>query len=188
MLPRTATRDAHLGFAAAGHGLTPANFVAIGGIVHSRARRLATGIVVVLALGAAWSSVASAAQGSASTAGSVTTSIAHARVSGTTASVKITCHGTAGAKCKLKLTLSVTETVKGGKVIGVSATTKKTHKVVVLATASVKLTTGANKTYKLKLNSAGKQLLSSHRKFKAKLVASVANETIATQTLTFRAA
>jgi len=96
--------------------------------------------------------------------------------------------GTAGAKCKLKLTLSVTETVKGGKVVGVSAKAKKTHKVVVLATASVKLTTGANKTYKLKLNSAGKQLLSSHRKFKAKLVASVANETIATQTLTFRAA
>src|SRR5271165_633652 len=171
MLPWTATRDAHLGFVLAGH-----------------ARRLAAGIVVALALVAGWAPVATAAQGSASAADSVTTSIAHARVSGTTASVKVTCHGTAGAKCKLTLTLSVTETVKGGKVVGVSARAKKTQKVVVLATASVKLTTGANKTYKLKLNSAGKQLLSSHRKFKAKLVASVANETIATQTLTFRAA
>jgi len=170
MLPRKATRDAHVGFLPAGH-----------------ARGLAAGIVVALAL-AGWGSVATAAQGSASAAGSVTSSIAHAHVSGTTASVKVTCQGTAGAKCKLKLTLSVTETVKGGKVVGVSAKAKKTHKVVVLATASVKLTTGANKTYKLKLNSAGKQLLSSHRKFKAKLVASVANETIATQTLTFRAA
>src|SRR5271169_6470457 len=117
MLPRKTTPDAHVGFLPAGH-----------------ARELAARTVVALALAAGWGSVATAAQGSASAADSVTTSIAHARVSGTTASVKVTCHGTAGAKCKLKLTLSVTETVKGGKVVGVSATTKKTHKVVVLAT------------------------------------------------------
>jgi hypothetical protein len=170
MLHWTATRDAQLGFVRAGH-----------------ARRLAAGIVAVLALAAGWGSVAGAAQASASAPASVTSSIARARVSGTTASVKVTCRGTTGAKCKLKLTLSVTETIKGGKVVGVSARAKKTKKVVVLATANVKLTTGANKTYKLKLNSAGKQLLSSHRKLETKLVASVASETIATQTVTFRA-
>jgi len=151
-----------------------------------RARRIAAGLAVAFALAPAWGSVASAADGSISAAGSVTASVARAHVSGTTASVKVRCHGTTGAKCKLKLTLSVTETVKGGKVVGVSARSKRQHKVVVLATTSAKVTSGESKTYKLKLNRAGKQLLSSHRRLKTKLVASVGNVAIATQTVTFR--
>jgi len=99
---------------------------------------------------------------------SVTASVGRARLSGTTASVLVSCHGTGAAKCRVKLTLSVS--VIGGKSIG----------------ASVTLTAGESTTVKLRLDGADKRLLSSHHTLKAKLVATFAGATISSQTVTFK--
>ncbi len=123
--------------------------------------------------------------GSVSGPGSGTAAVARAHVFGTTASVKVTCTGAAGATCKIGLTLSVTETLKGGKVIAVSASMKRTTKVVVLGTARLTLTAGQGKTVSITLNTIGQRLLATRHTLKAKLTANAADRTISTKTITY---
>lgn len=94
------------------------------------------------------------------------------KVSGTSASVKLSCTGAAGTTCRLTLKLTVTETFKGHKLIAIGAKArkqKKTHKVVQVGSASVTLKAGQSKTVKIGLNGAGKALLASHHGLKATL-------------------
>ena len=114
-----------------------------------------------------------------------TASVGRARSSGETARVKVTCTGAAGTSCKVRLTVSVRETVKRTKVIGATASTRPTKKVIVLAAASVKLTAGHTKTVRIVMNNAGRRLLARLHRLKARLVATAAGATIATQTLTY---
>jgi hypothetical protein len=98
--------------------------------------------------------------------------VSSVKVSGTSASVKLSCTGAAGTTCRLTLKLTVTETLKGHKLIAISAKAKKqkkTHKVVQVGSASVTLKAGQSKTVKIGLNGAGKALLASHHGLKATL-------------------
>jgi hypothetical protein len=117
-------------------------------------------------------------------------SVGRARVTGTTASVKITCKG--ATSCKVSLKLTVTETFRGHKLIAVSARKQKlTHKTVVVGTASATIRAGHNSTVKIKLNGTGRKLLAARHKLTAKLTVTEKingrNRTIATRKPTFKA-
>jgi hypothetical protein len=123
-------------------------------------------------------------------------SAGRAKVSGTTASVRVSCAGDAGATCKLTLKLTVTETFKGKRLISVTARKKKnrlTKKVVVVGSASVTLKAGETRTVRIALNGTGKRLLQKRHTLKVTLritqtLAGGQLRAISTQTLNFKAA
>ena len=112
-------------------------------------------------------------------------------MSGTTAAVPVSCTGTTGATCNLHLAITVTETLKGHRLIGVTAraTRRKVRKVVTVGSANVTLTAGQTETVRISLNGTGRHLLAGHRTLKVKLVVSQrvagGTKTVSTQTLTF---
>jgi hypothetical protein len=92
------------------------------------------------------------------------TSVGHAKVKGATASVRVSCTGVAGATCKLAFRMTVTEKLRGHKVIAVTARKQpKTRKVVVTVGSARGLTliAGQSKVVKISLNGHGKRLLAS---------------------------
>jgi hypothetical protein len=127
-------------------------------------------------------------------AGSGHASIGHVTVSGNTASVPASCSGSTGQTCNLTLTMTVTETVKGHKVVAVTSR-KQAHthrKVVVVGSAHVSLTAGQTRVVRVTLNRTGKALLASHHTLKVTLRAAqtLANGhtvTVGSRTLTFKA-
>jgi len=115
--------------------------------------------------------------------------LGHARVSGTTVSVPVTCRG--GSSCKLSVTLSVRETLKMGKITAVAAKAKRKRKTsktktVVLGSATVTIPAGATATIKVKLNAAGKRLLVKHRLLRVKLAVMQSGKVIGSATITFK--
>jgi hypothetical protein len=127
-------------------------------------------------------------------AGAGHASVGHAKVSGNTATVPVTCSGSSAETCKLALTLTVTETLRGHKVIAVTARKQpKTHKqVVVVGRTHVTLTAGQARSVRLTLNSAGHKLLAKHPTLRVTLhvtetLANGHSATVATRTLVFRA-
>ncbi|HUO69346.1 MAG TPA: hypothetical protein VMU39_01105 [Solirubrobacteraceae bacterium] len=91
-------------------------------------------------------------------------SVGHASVSGTTASVRVSCTGAAGATCKVAFRMTVTEKVRGHKVIAVSARKQPTTRKIIVTVGSastITLTAGQSKVVKISLNSTGKNLLKS---------------------------
>jgi hypothetical protein len=121
-------------------------------------------------------------------------SVGHARVSGTTARLRVSCAGSTGSTCTVAVRLTVTERFRGHKLIGLSAGGHVgTHrKVLVVGSARVTLTAGQSRTLLIALNRAGRQLLATHHHLAAKLEAlqvlpggQVAS--VAKQTVTFKA-
>jgi hypothetical protein len=114
--------------------------------------------------------------------------VGQVKVSGTTANVPVGCSGSPAASCIVTLQLSVTETLKGGKVVAVTAAKKKTKKkVVTLANVTITVSGGATKTVQLQLNGVGKKLLASRHKLSVKLSITQGGRTVVTQTLVFKA-
>jgi hypothetical protein len=100
------------------------------------------------------------------------TSIGHAKVKGTTASVRVSCTGPTAATCKLAFRMTVTEKLRGHKIIAVTARKKpKTRKVVVTVGSARGLTlvAGQSKVVKISLNGRGKRLLASRHTLKVTL-------------------
>jgi hypothetical protein len=98
------------------------------------------------------------------------TSVGHARVSGTSAFVRVSCSGATGATCKLSFRMTVTETFRGRKLIAVTA--RKTIRKVVVTVGSaptITLTAGQSRVVKIPLNGTGKRLLASHHTLKVTL-------------------
>jgi hypothetical protein len=123
--------------------------------------------------------------------GDGTATAGNAKVSGTTASVKVSCAGTTGATCKLSLKLTTVETLKGHTLLGVAAKGKKVHRTVTVGSASASLTATASTTAKVALNRTGRKLLATLHKLPAKLLVtqtlgSGKTATITSQTVTFR--
>jgi hypothetical protein len=117
-------------------------------------------------------------------------SVKHAKVSGTTVSVPITCTG--DTSCTVSLKLTVTETLRGHRVIAVSARKAKvTHKTLVLGTKSVTIRAGRTQTVHISLNRTGGKLLAARHKLTAKLTVTQRiagrNRTLAAQKATFKA-
>jgi hypothetical protein len=123
--------------------------------------------------------------GSAPRAG--TPAIGHPTVGATSVSVPLSCAGGSGS-CSISLTLSVAETLRGGKLIAVSAAHHKTVKrALVLGTVRVRLAAGQHRTAVVRLNAAGRRLLAARHTLKVKLTVARAGQTIFTSAITFRA-
>ena len=67
-------------------------------------------------------------------------------VAGTSAGAQVSCRGASTASCTVGLTMSVTETLKGGRVIALSARAKTSKKAVLVGTASATLKGGQTET------------------------------------------
>ena len=99
-----------------------------------------------------------------------------------------------GAACgTATVQATVTEHLKGGKVIAVSARKGKKKaaaktKTVVIASGGASLGAGASKTLTLKLNAAGSALLAKYGKLAAKVTVSVGGKTLDAATVTVRKA
>src|SRR5262249_16740749 len=123
-------------------------------------------------------------------------SAAKAKVSGTSANVRVSCSGDAGATCKLTLKLTVTETFKGKRLISVTARTKKkrlTKKVVAVGSASVTLKAGETRTGRNARQGTGTGRLQKRHNLKVTLritqtLATGQVKAVSTQTLSFKAA
>jgi hypothetical protein len=100
-----------------------------------------------------------------------TASAGRITVKGRTATVAVTCRG--ATSCRVSLTLTVHETLRGHRIVAISAAkTKKPkvkHRLVVVGSASA--TVGAGKTAKLKvsLNRTGRGLLAARHRLTATL-------------------
>jgi hypothetical protein len=92
--------------------------------------------------------------------------IVHVHVAGGSVTVALNCQG---GTCRLMLHLTVVETLRHGKVIGLGARLRGTHKLVTLASASPSLAAGTAKTATLRLGSKGHALLREFHHFAAKL-------------------
>jgi hypothetical protein len=126
------------------------------------------------------------------------TSIGHvkvsaARVSGSTASVRVSCTGPAGATCLLAFKLTVIETLKGHKLVAITARAngRKTRKVVQVGTANASLKADETQTVRIGLNRTGKRLFASRHGLTAKLqvtqpTANGGATTVSTQIVTFK--
>jgi hypothetical protein len=141
--------------------------------------------------GSAGSGVAS---GSSAGAGGITgvASTTRPRVSGSTAGLVVSCAGSAGSSCTIELTLSVTETMKHGKPIGLSARTgarlKTSKRTIVVGRTTVTLTGGHSEMVQLTLNGAGRRLLAGHHRLSVELTATQHGSAIVAQRLVFRKA
>jgi len=95
--------------------------------------------------------------------------VGHAKVSGKTALVKVTC---TNAPCKLTLKL----TAQG-----------RHHRRVGVGTTTVTLSAGQTRIVRISLNGTGKHLLATRHGLSAKLIVSEAQKgTVSTQAVTFK--
>jgi alpha-tubulin suppressor-like RCC1 family protein len=112
--------------------------------------------------------------------------------SGTSASLKLSCSG-AGKTCTITTTMSVIETVEGGKVIAIAAsaapkkTVKRVRKTVTLGSIKTTLKAGQSRKVTVALNKAGKKLLSAKRNLSVHLVITEGGRKLSTKTLKFKA-
>ncbi len=80
-------------------------------------------------------------------------SVSAAKVSGSSASVRVSCTGPAGATCRLALKMTVTEVLKGHKLVAATARAngRRTHRVVQVGAANVSLKAGQTQTVRIAL-------------------------------------
>jgi hypothetical protein len=112
------------------------------------------------------------------------------KVTGTSARVLVGCSGGPGATCKVTVTLTVTETLRGGRLVAVSAEKKRTKakkKTVTLASATMTLTAGQIRMVRITLDRTGKRLLSQDHVLKVKLTILQSGKVVSVRTITFKA-
>lgn len=117
-----------------------------------------------------------------------TVALRSAKVSGSTVTLSLACPAAASQACKVSIVLSIVETVKRGRVIAIRPARSApvtTHKTIVVGRATVTIGAGHTKTVKVKLNSAGRKLVKSARKLRAKLSLSRGRTVTTTKTVTF---
>ncbi len=84
--------------------------------------------------------------------------------------VHVSCTGPSGTSCKLTLRLTVVETLKGHRVVGVTAA-KKRRRTVTVGSATVTLAAGQATTVSVSLNRTGRRLLAKrHGRLKVRVV------------------
>jgi hypothetical protein len=119
-----------------------------------------------------------------------TASVGRAKVSGRSVRLPIACHGPAAAKCSVGIRLTVTETLRGRKLIAVRARAKHrtlTKKIVSVGRASITLRGGKRRTIVVQLNAVGRRLLASRRVLKVMLTATQHGKRLSRSVLTFKA-
>ena len=101
----------------------------------------------------------------------VTTTLSGLKAHDNVVKVTLTCNGPSGGHCSDQVTLTVTETLSGGKVIAVSAAkpSRTVKRIVTIGTAIIKLATGKSHQLMVRLNPLGQRLLTARRKLTARL-------------------
>ena len=111
-------------------------------------------------------------------------------VSGSRASVSVSCAGSANASCTITLVLTVSETIHAGRVIAVTAAsrrqTKTTRRTVVLGTTRMTLASGQSRTVALALHAAGKRLLVARRRLPVRMAVASDGHSTGARTLNFK--
>jgi hypothetical protein len=112
------------------------------------------------------------------------------RVRGTTARILLGCRGHAGVTCDLTTTLSITETLKNGRVVAIAAQRAR-RKAVLLGEANRTLAAGRRVTVRIGLNKRGRRLLARFHLVRARLVVTQVGSSgkvsvAAAKTVTFR--
>ena len=128
------------------------------------------------------SGTAPGATGATHNGSSATPTLRILKSSGTTELATFACSGT--QSCRLTLTLTAVETIKGGRVLAIAVR----KKVLVLGSATVTIGAGHSTTARVSLNAAGKKLLARYKKLNAKLTVAESGKTVGTFTVTFKAA
>jgi hypothetical protein len=120
--------------------------------------------------------------------------VGHTHVSGTTASIPVSCNGATGATCQVVLRLTVTEKFSGRKLVAVSARkhVRIHRKVLAVGSTTVTLSAGQTRTVKVALNRAGRKLLAAakHLRVTLHVVQALSAQqllTVSTRTLAFKA-
>jgi hypothetical protein len=114
--------------------------------------------------------------------------VGRAHTSGSTATVPVGCRGR--ERCKLTLTLTATERLKGGRVIAVTARTPNrpiTTKLVTLGNVIASVPAGQARTVRVALNATGRRFLARFHQLKAKLTIAQSGAVLTRPTLTFHA-
>jgi hypothetical protein len=111
-------------------------------------------------------------------------------VSGSLVNVPITCSGAVGTRCAVTVTLTITETARGGTVIAVRAAARGRHKknkarVLVVGGARLTLSAGQSQVVRVVLNAAGQHLLTLRQVLTANLAVVQAGQRISASTVTF---
>jgi hypothetical protein len=130
---------------------------------------------------------AGSALGSASStgSGSGTASVARAGSSGATATVSAACAGASGATCAIHASLSVVETVAGGRVVAVAARARTKHRTVEVGSLETTLAAGSHRQLKVALNAVGRRLLASRHRLEVHLAVTEGGKLVRGSTLTF---
>jgi hypothetical protein len=102
--------------------------------------------------------------------------------------VKLSCPA-GGASCRASIVASVTEHLKGNKLVAVTARAKRVHtKTVVVGRATVSLAAGATKTITVTLNGKGNALLAKYGRLKMSVTVSANGKKLKTATVTVQKA
>jgi hypothetical protein len=135
------------------------------------------------------SSTGTSSGGGGSSAIATTASAGGASTTGDSATLPVTCTGASPATCTITVSLTITETVKSGKITAVAAKAKAKPKVVrrtvTIGSANVTLAAGHTQTITVTLNGTGRSLLKQHHKLRVALAARLGTSVISSQTLTF---
>jgi hypothetical protein len=111
--------------------------------------------------------------------------------SGGAVDIALTCAAAAQGGCQTTGTLTTTETVRGGKPVGVSANAAaRKHRTVVVGLKMITIQPGRTVTLKITLNATGRMLLKRFGRVPVKLIVTVTTNgkhtTVATKQLTVR--
>ena len=125
-------------------------------------------------------------------AGSGTLAVGPLNVATSHIDVPLSCTGAIGARCAVTLTLTVTETLAGGKVTVVTAIAHKQHhkgpttRTLVVGTATLSLNAGQSQRLQIALNATGERLLTVLHVLRTHLAVTQGGHTVATSSVTFR--
>jgi hypothetical protein len=134
------------------------------------------------------------AGGGGNSAPVVHTTVGRPTIRGNAVSVSVSCAGSAGAKCAVRLVLSLTERLQSGQIKGITASARAkraTVKTLTLGSATATIPAGHTQRVTVTLSAAGARMLSARHQLPATLVISTGSghavTVLSRQRLTFRA-
>jgi hypothetical protein len=108
------------------------------------------------------------------------------RVSGTTATIQLSCHGPTGSSCTVSGVLTSTQHLTGHKIVAVTAKRHRSKTTVNVGTKTVTIAAGSTTTLKVPLNGTGKSLLRNFGTLPTTLKLTSAGKTILSSRVTFK--
>jgi hypothetical protein len=107
---------------------------------------------------------------------------------GNSATTTVSCTGATGSSCKIGVKLTVRETRRKGRLLGVTASTRSapTTRTVVIGSANASVEAGESQTVAVGLNAAGRSLLATQHVLTARVAVTSDGATLSNSNVTFR--